>query len=161
MVMRVIRMAVLVAGLATVSGLALAQGGAQGGTQNVAITAEQVVATRQGGMAMVGSIADLMKAGVAAGADPKLYKEPAAALAEWGTAYPALFPDGTQNVGGTKAKAEIWSDRAGFEKANAAFVAASTTLAKAAESGDKAAFAAAFAEEGKTCGACHRAYKAK
>ena len=56
-------------------------------------------------------------------------------------------------------KAEIWSDRAGFEKADAAFVAASIALAEAAKSGDQAAFAVAFAEEGKTCGACHRAYK--
>lgn len=149
--MRSFATGVLMAGLVSGSGLAVAQG--------VSIPAEQVVLTRQGGMAMVGGLADLMKAGVAAGADPKLYQEPAAGLAKWGTAYPALFPDGTQKVGNTKAKAEIWSDRAGFEKADAAFVAASTTLAEAAKSGDKAAFAAAFAEEGKTCGACHRNYK--
>ena len=149
--MRIAAMGVLMAGLVSGAGMAAAQ--------SVAITAEQVVLTRQGGMAMVGSLASLMKAGVTAEADPKLYQEPAAALAKWGTAYPALFPDGTQNVGNTKAKAEIWSDRAGFEKANAAFVAASITLAEAAKSNDKAAFATAFAEEGKTCVACHRNYR--
>ena len=148
--MRNIAACALVAGLVFLPGVGMAQG---------APTPEQIVKTRQGGMAMVGSIADQMKAGVAAGVDPKQYEEPAAALAKWGTAYPALFPDGTQTVADTKAKPEIWSDRAGFEKADQNFVQASTALAAAAKSGDKAAFAAAFAEEGKTCGGCHRNYK--
>lgn len=141
---------VLVAGLVSLPGLVMAQG---------APTPEQIVKTRQGGMAMVGSIADQMKAGVAAGVDPKQYEDQAAALAKWGTAYTALYPDGTQNIADTKAKPEIWSDRAGFEKADQAFVTASTALAQAAKSGDKAVFAAAFAEEGKACGGCHRNYK--
>ena len=156
--MRKLLAVMAVVGLAAAPGLVVAQGAAPA---TVAITPEQVVMTRQGGMAMVGSIADLMKAGVTAGADPKLYQEPAAALAKWGTAYPALFPDGTQGVANTKAQPAIWSDRAGFEKADAAFVQASTALADAAKSGDKVAFAAAFADEGKTCGGCHRNYKAR
>lgn len=148
--MRTFAAGVLVAGLVFLPGVVAAQG---------APTPEQIVMTRQGGMAMVGSLADLMKAAVAAGADPKPFEEAAAAMAKWGTAYPALFPDGTQNVAETKAKPEIWSDRAGFEKADQTFVASSTALAQAAKSGDKAAFAAAFAEEGKACGGCHRNYK--
>ena len=122
---------------------------------------DEIIAVRQGGMALTGGIADLMKAGVAAGADPKAFADSAAAMVKWGAAYPALFPDGTQTGHDTKAKPEIWSDRAGFDKSAAAFVAASEKLTEAAKSGDKAAFAAAFSEEGKTCGGCHRAYKAR
>lgn len=148
--MRAIVMGVLVAGLATAAVAA-----------EVSLKPEDVVAARQGGMAMVGGIAGLMKAGVASGADPKAFEDAASGMAAWGAAYTSLYPDGTQAVGNTQAKAEVWTDRAGFEKANAAFVAASKALAAAAKSGDKAVFAAAFTEEGKTCGGCHRAYKNK
>ena len=129
--------------------------------QSGGVKPEEIIAARQGGMALTGGIADLMKAGVTAGTDPKVFADPAAALAKWGGAYPALFPEGTQTGHDTKAKPEIWSDRAGFDKAAAAFVVASEKLTEAAKSGDKALFAAAFSEEGKTCGGCHRAYKAK
>ena len=159
--MRKLVAGVVVAGLMLAPELVTAQGAAPAAAPGTAATPAQVVATRQGGMAMVGSITDLMKAAVAAGADPKAYQEPAAALAKWGTAYPSLFPDGTQNVGDTKALPAIWSDPAGFEKADAAFVQASTALAEAAKSGDKAAFAAAFMDEGKACGGCHRNFKAR
>lgn len=122
---------------------------------------DDIIATRQGGMALTGSVAEWMKAAVTSGADVKQFEEPAAALAEWGAAYPHLFPDGTQTGHDTKAKAEIWTDRAGFEKVSANFVTASTHLAEVAKSGDKAAFAEAWKAEGATCGACHRAYKNK
>ena len=137
----------------TASGLAWAQ--------SVTLKPEEIVAARQGGMALTGGITDAMKAGVAAGADPKGFEEQANALIKWANAYPHLFPAGTENVANTKAKPEIWSDRAGFDKAAAAFVTASTNLAAAAKSGDKAAFAAAFTAEGQSCGGCHRTYKAR
>lgn len=143
------------------AGLVLALGSGVAVAETVSLTSDQVIATRQSGMALTGSVTEMMKAGIAAGVDVTTYEEPAATLAKWAAAYPALFPDGTQTGLNTKAKAEIWSDRAGFEKANAVFVAASTKLAEAAKSGDKAAFAAAFAEEGKSCGGCHRAFKAR
>ena len=132
------------------SGVALAQG---------APTGDQSILLRQGGMAMVGSLAELMKAGVQSGADPKTFQEAAAAMAKWGAVYPALFPADSKTGHDTKAKPEIWSDRAGFEKAAITFVEASTKLAEADKSGDKAAFAAAFQVEGQSCGGCHRNYK--
>jgi cytochrome c556 len=154
--------------LAAVTGLGLAQAGwmqtagAQtAGAQMSTLKPEDVVQARQASMALTGGIADLMKAGVAAGADVKVYEEAAAGLVKLSKVYPQLFPENTQGVANTKAKAEIWSDRAGFEKAAAAFVTASTNLEAAAKSGDKAAFAAAFTAEGQSCGGCHRAYKAR
>ena len=120
--------------------------------QSAALKPDEIIATRQAGMAMTGWITDAMKAGVASGADPKSFAEGAEAMAKWGRAYPALFPDGTQTGHETKAKPEIWTDRAGFEKAAAAYVTATDALTAAAKSGDKAAFAAAFTDEGKSCG---------
>lgn len=137
--------------LLSVSGWAMAQ--------TVGLKPEEVVKARQAGMDLTGGIVGVMKAGIAAGADVKGFEESAAALVAWAEAYPHLFPDGTQTAAGTKAKAEIWSDRAGFEKAATVFLTASNNLLAAAKAGDKAAFATAFTAEGQSCGGCHRAYK--
>lgn len=142
-----------VAVLASFSSLALAQG--------ITLKPDDVIAARQAGMALVGGESDAMKAGVAAGVDVKPFAEGAAAMAKWGKQYTTLYPDGTQTGLETKAKPEIWSDRAGFEKANAAFVAAAEKLAAAAKAGDKDTFAAAFKDVGQTCGGCHKVYKAR
>jgi cytochrome c556 len=129
--------------------------------QSVTMKPDDVISARQGGMALVGGLAETMKAAVGSGADVKAFAEGAASMAKWGKQYTTLYPDGTQAGHDTKAKPEIWSDRAGFEKADAAFVAAAEKLEEAAKSGDKAAFAAAFKDVGGTCGGCHRNYKAR
>ena len=133
------------------SSLAMAQG--------LSMKPDDIIAARQGGMALTGGLADAMKAGVQSGADVKPYATGAEAMAKWGKQYPALYPDGTQTGHDTKAKPEVWSDRAGFEKADAAFVSAAEKLTEAAKSGDKAAFAAAFTTTTQSCGGCHRNYK--
>lgn len=148
MVARLAVMGLVAAGLATAAVAA-----------EVSFKPEDVVKARQGGMALAGGVAAAMKAGVAAGTDPKVFEDGAEGLVKWAEIYTSLYPDGTQGIADTQAKAEVWTDRAGFEKANAAFLAASKNLAAAAKSGDKAAFATAFTEEGRTCGGCHRAYK--
>lgn len=143
-----------------VSGLAATQGLR---AQGVALTmkSDDIIATRQGGMALTGGIAEAMKAAVAAGTETKPLIEGAEAFVKWAGIYPALYPEGTQKGHDTKAKAEIWTDRAGFEKANAAFLAASEKLVIAAKSGDKVAFADAWKAESQSCGGCHRNYKEK
>lgn len=127
--------------------------------QGVPTKPDDIIAARQAGMALTGGMADAMKAAVQSGADVKPFADGAEAMAKWGMQYTALYPDGTQTGHDTKAKAEIWSDRAGFEKADAAFVQAAQKLAEAAKSGDKAAFAAAFTTTGQSCGGCHRNFK--
>lgn len=72
---------------------------------------------------------------------------------------PALFPAGTTD--NSKARPEVWSDRAGFEKAAANAAEATAKLASVAKGGDKDAMAAAFREAGAACGACHRNYRAR
>jgi cytochrome c556 len=56
----------------------------------------------------------------------------------------------------TEAKLEIWSDKAGFEAAGAAFMKARTAVAAAA---DEASFKAAFPDLGKSCQSCHEKYR--
>ena len=68
-----------------------------------------------------------------------------------------MFPAGSDK-GETKALPAVWTDMAGFQKASAASMAAYDAMGKAA---DAAALGAAFAETGKTCGACHNTFRAK
>lgn len=145
------RFLLVAAMLVSIPGLAMAHG--------VALKSDEIIAARQGGMALAGGNSDAMKAAVQSGAEVKPFADGAAAMVKWGNAFPALFAAGTESGHDTKAKSEIWSDRAGFQKAAANLVAAAEKLGDAAKSGDKAAFAAAFTATGQACGACHRTYK--
>lgn len=72
------------------------------------------------------------------------------------------FPRGTGPETGvrTRAKAEIWSDAAGFRHAGAAFVVAARALDRAARGGDIGQVRAALPAVSRACGACHDRYRA-
>lgn len=75
---------------------------------------------------------------------------------------PAMWPKGSgvaDGVMGTKAKAEIWSDAAGFKTAMDASVAAAHALKKATDSGDAAQVKGAQAALQGTCGGCHSKFR--
>jgi cytochrome c556 len=76
------------------------------------------------------------------------------AAAEFGS----LFPEGSDTGHDTEAKATIWSDRAGFEEALAAFDEAVTAAIKAAPQ-DLEALKAAAGPVFKTCKSCHEDYR--
>ncbi|MGA9410409.1 MAG: cytochrome c [Roseobacter sp.] len=61
-------------------------------------------------------------------------------------------------VPGTRAKAEIWSDAAGFEKASVDLETAADGLVTAAGA-DVSALQTAMGAAGQTCSACHKAYR--
>jgi cytochrome c556 len=71
-----------------------------------------------------------------------------------------LWLEGTiqGDIPDTRAKAEIWSDAAGFEKASTDLESAADALLEAAGT-DLAALQAAMGAAGKTCGACHETYR--
>ncbi len=75
-------------------------------------------------------------------------------------AFVKMFPAGSDK-GETKALPAVWTDWAGFQAASKNADAAFDKLAVAAGSGDHAALAAAFADAGKACGACHDKFRAK
>ncbi|MBO6827560.1 MAG: cytochrome c [Sneathiella sp.] len=70
-----------------------------------------------------------------------------------------LFPEGS---GGekTRSKDEIWSQPEAFEKAVADFDMAATGLVAAVETGDQGKIGAALGATGKTCGGCHKPFRA-
>lgn len=79
-----------------------------------------------------------------------------AALAD----YPRqFFGDGTDKVGDTKAKPEIWQKRADFDAKMDKMITAAKALPQAA--GDPAALKKAVADAGAACKACHDDYRAK
>ena len=147
--------AMMMGGVAFAIGLV---GMAQAADQ-VSIKPDDVIAARQAGFDLQGGVVAAMKATVDGGGSVKPLPDGAKALSSWGHVMQTLFPEGTETGHNTKVKKEIWSDRAGFEKAAANFYAAADKLATLAQADDKAGFAAQFKEVGGTCGACHRAYR--
>jgi len=150
------RLLILAAAMLAVLCVARAQ------SPTLTLTAEQTIALRQAGQHLVGAnFADMKRAVEAKVTDVKPFKANAEAIEGWFHNFPLLFPPGTETGGNTKALPTVWSNRAGFDKAAADLRQAAQTLAREADANDPAAFAAAFQETGKACGACHRAFHAK
>lgn len=147
---------VLTLGMAAIvsTGAALAQGAPL-------LTADEVVATRKAGMNLQAGNLIGMKQAVEAGTDVKPLVGSAKSLAGWGRVIPTVFPAGTGSAGATKARPEIWSDRADFERAAANFVTQADKLMQLADANDKAGFAAQYTATTQACGACHRSYQVR
>lgn len=137
---------------------ALAQGAAGAAA---AADPARVVAERQEGLKRMGQNMEAIKAVVDARGDARTVAARAEDIRAWFAAFPARFPAGTESVGNTKARAEVWSDRAGFERLNANAVAAAEALVRASATGDAAATGAALGTMAGTCSACHRVNRAR
>ncbi len=87
--------------------------------------------------------------------DAAVVKRNATAIAENLEKASGHFPAGSGG-GSSRAKAEIWSDAAGFEKAMKEAVAAATALQAVK---DEAAYGAAFGAVGGSCKGCHDKYR--
>jgi cytochrome c556 len=66
----------------------------------------------------------------------------------------------SRDVAGSKAKPELWSNRADFDARLKTLVERSAVLAKVAQGGDEAASRAAFLDTAGACKACHEKYRA-
>lgn len=73
----------------------------------------------------------------------------------------AAFGPGTDKVGNTKAKPEIWAEQAKFKDANEKMMGEATKLAAAAKTGNLDAIKTAFGATAASCKACHDAYRAQ
>jgi cytochrome c556 len=127
----------------------------------VSLPSDTIIASRQTTLFLSGVVFGGLKQVVTSGADVKPFADNAAAIAEWAGILTTMFPPGTEKGHDTKALPAIWTDRAGFEKDAANYETAAKALAAAAKADDKAAFAVAFKQTGKACGACHKAYRQK
>jgi len=119
--------------------------------------ADQLIAARQAAFKLSGATFGGMKATIDGGGDVTKLGFGARALSEWARALPGLFPAGSDG-GTTKALPKVWSDRAGFVKAAAAYEAEATKLGDAIKAGDKAAVLAQWTVVRGTCKSCHDVY---
>jgi cytochrome c556 len=124
-------------------------------------TAEQIIAARQASLDMSSITLAEMKEAAKGGKDPKTQVYYAAALAKWAGALPTLFPAGTGAEAGvpTRAKPEIWTDRAGFDQRAAEYRTAVERLRDLARAGDADGFKAQVQTVDMACDACHDTYK--
>jgi cytochrome c556 len=72
-----------------------------------------------------------------------------------------FFGAGTDKGAETKARADIWKDRAKFEAAGKKMETEVAKLAQVARTGDQAALKTQFGAAGQTCKACHDDFKEK
>lgn len=148
------RLVMAAAAMMAVMGVARAAG-------PVSVPSDELIAGRQAGFDLMQGVVAGMKAAIEAGQPVKPLVPGAKGLVAWSKVIPTEFPAGTESGHETKAKPEIWSDAAGFAKAAAGLQEAATKLVTLAEADDKAGFAEQFEAMGKTCGGCHRAYRAR
>jgi len=120
-----------------------------------------VIETRQAGQDVLAGTFAGIRAVVAAKGDVKTLETPAKAMARWAKQYATLFPPGSDKGHDTKALPAVWSDMAGFQKDANDLAEATTKLAELAKAGDAEAVAAQVKAVGDTCGACHKAYRAR
>lgn len=125
---------------------------------------EADIAYRQAVMKAVGghmgAMSKIIKDGVGKMEDISAHADAMAALAKMAG---HIFPEKSGQMDGkTEAKAEIWSDKAGFAKVVAAFGDEANKLAAAAKGGDKGAIGKQLGALGKNgCKACHDNFREK
>ncbi|MDB5468570.1 MAG: cytochrome [Caulobacter sp.] len=141
----------LIAGLA----IALTSGAA------LAYDAASQVKDRQAGMKQIGGNMKGLYDTLNGDKDPAKLKQYAGAINTLAGKVPSFFPAGSGPESGekTKAKADIWTDTAGFKAAAGAFAAQAAKLNAAAQTGDADKVQAEFAATRATCKGCHDKYQ--
>jgi len=126
-----------------------------------AATPDEIITMRQANQKRVGELNDGIKKALASGATAASQLEATKDLDDRTHLIKGYFPVGTETGHDTKARPEIWTNRAGFDAAADAYVEAYDKLLVLAQAGDTAGFTAQFATASGTCGACHRNFRAR
>lgn len=135
---------------------------AVGEGESSGVAGPDAIGARQASLDMSSITFHSMGESIKAGHEAKTLSYPAAALAKWAKALPTMFPPGTgegETPRDTQARAEIWEDRPGFERAAANYAAATTELAALAKANDTRAFTKQLLVVDQACHACHSHYK--
>ncbi len=93
--------------------------------------------------------------------DAKVAAENAELVASMSKLPWAAFGPGTDKVGNTKAKPEVWTEQAKYKEASEKMMGEATKLAAAAKTGNLDALKTAFGATGASCKACHDAYRSQ
>lgn len=138
--------------------------GALAALSAAAIAAEDPIVARQTLMSSNGA-----SAAVAAGMlkseipyDPAVAKSVLSSLAATAAVFGDYFPEGSDDPARSKAKATIWSDRAGFDAELVKFQTSTGSAVEAAGRAgpaDLAAFQAAVTPIFDSCKTCHESYQ--
>jgi cytochrome c556 len=121
-------------------------------------TPAEVARARQAAFRLSASTFHHMRTRIEAGTDVKPLAYGARALEAWARALPRLFPEGS-GVQPTRARPEVFTQRADFEAKAADYARAAARLAELAEANDKAGFSAQWDATEKACAACHERYR--
>lgn len=92
--------------------------------------------------------------------DAKEFEMRAQRVAELTPMLSESYTPDTQSVSGSKAKPELWSNRADFDAKMKDLVDRSATLAVVSKDGDPEKSKAAFLDTAQACKACHDKYRA-
>ena len=123
---------------------------------------QQIVEVRRAGMRLAAADIQLLRTAAEKGAALPPMGRAARGLAEWGAVIPSLFPAGTgPGTGQTRAKSEIWTNRADFEQRARTFSESAERLVAAAAANDMAAGGVAWDATWESCNACHRLYRSE
>lgn len=126
-----------------------------------AIASEDMIKYRQAVMKSQGghmsAAAQIIKGKVNFGSDLHYH---AAALAASSTGLTKLFPKDS-DFGETRAKAEIWTDSAEFEKASKDAEKSAKAFLAAVKSNERAAITKTFGDLGEACKGCHKKFREK
>lgn len=124
-------------------------------------SAEELIAARKAGMHMAATLLfQLAQPAMKNGTDLKPVEYVGNGLARFGDSLPGLFPPGSGGPG-SRAKPELWANKADFDAKAREFGAASARLAELAKTGDRAGVTAQFAVVGQGCGGCHKPYRSE
>lgn len=131
------------------------------GASYAAFDAAAAIKARQDGMKAQGAALKGMGQGLSGGASAADLKQFSAQLALKGSQLQGWFPKGSGPESGvkTKAKAEIWSDAAGFKAQVDNFKTQATKLDQAVDGGNMDAIKAQFALTRAGCKSCHEKYE--
>jgi len=127
-------------------------------------SADEIVAARQASMAMSAALLGTIKLASERGAAADTQAYQASGLSRWAKALPAMFPTGTAAdavTAPTRARPEIWTQRAGFEKSSNDLIAATAKLLELAKDKDTSGFKDQIAVVHDACESCHQAFMKK
>ena len=131
---------------------------AQGAAPAAGLTAQQLIETRKAVMFLSGSELATMRLAAQSDVDIRRLFAPTLGLRAWARVLPNMFPAGS-GMAPSRARPEIWSDRAGFEAAAVAYGDAIERMGLAAVTGTREAFLERLTQVNAACEACHAAYR--
>lgn len=121
-------------------------------------TVPQLIAARKAGMHMAATLlAQDVRNVVTNNLDVRQHLHEPEGLRRWAVAIPGLFPVGSR--GDSRARPEIWRNKADFDGKAKALELAATELARRGEAGDAPGYAAQAKVVQAACAACHAAYR--